>query len=266
MVSNEQTPRASGGPAARGGTGPAEGPRERSRRGGRNVGGTERILSAAAGVALVGAGLRTRTMRAALLPLGGGLLWRAVTGRCPVNRALGRNTAAQPASPVTSVGRGEGVRVERTITIDRTPAELFAFWRNVENLPRFMHHLESVTALDDRRSRWVAKAPAGRHVSWDAEIHNEIPNELIGWRSVGEADVDNAGSVHFRPASDGRGTEVRVVLRYDPPAGRLGATIAKLLGEDPARQIADDLQRLKDVMEHGAAAAAAEPSGSGALG
>jgi uncharacterized membrane protein len=125
---------------------------------------------------------------------------------------------------------------------------VYQFWRNFENLPRFMDHLESVTVLDENRSHWVAKAPAGTRVEWDAVIHNEIQNELIAWRSLPKADVNNAGSVHFNSAGDGA-TEVRVVLSYQPPAGKLGAVVAKLLGEEPSTQVDDDLRRFKQVME-----------------
>ena len=226
--------------------------------GGVNVGGTERILSAVAGVVLIGWSLRRRSMRGLLLPLGGGLIARAVTGQCAVNRALGRDSA-QPnvgrTSQVDSVARGEGIRVEKSIVIDRPVAELYRFWRDIENLPRIMAHLESVTDIDGRRSHWIAKAPIGTHVEWDAEIHNERENELLAWRSLPGADINNAGSVHFRPAPDGDGTEIRVVLSYQPPAGKLGAAIARALGEEPSVQVADDLRRFKDAMESDRAAA-----------
>ncbi len=216
-----------------------------------NVGRAERIASGVAGAALITLALRRRVLRGVLLPLGAGLVWRAISGRCPANRALGRNSALPRGgrqTALTSVERGEGVKVEEEIVIDRPAAELFRFWRNFQNLPRIMEHLESVTVLDGRRSRWTAKAPAGARVEWDAEIHNEIPNELIAWRSLPGADVDNAGSVHFRSLGDGR-TEVRVILRYDPPTGRLGAAIARLFGEAPSQQVSADLERFKEVME-----------------
>lgn len=146
-----------------------------------------------------------------------------------------------------SVPYGKGVRVEEAVTINALPEQIYTFWRNFENLPRFMHNLESVTVHDGLRSRWVAKGPAGTKVDWEAEIINEIPNELIGWRSVDGSKVDNAGSVHFNRTD--RGTEVRVVLRYDPPAGVLGATISKILGEDPAKNVREDLNRLKALIE-----------------
>jgi uncharacterized membrane protein len=159
------------------------------------------------------------------------------------------NTAkGDRVSPVASVARGEGINVERSIVVNRPAQELYRFWRNFENLPRFMDHLEAVTVLDENRSHWVAKGPAGTRVEWDATIHNEIENQLIAWRSLPGADVDNAGSVHFSRFGDNL-TEVRVVLSYDPPAGKLGAAVAKLLGEEPSQQVEDDLRRFKQVME-----------------
>jgi len=214
-----------------------------------NVGRRERWISAVAAVAVTAYALRRRHGRGLMLPIAGALLGRAVSGRCPVSQMLGRNSALdEPASPVTSVRRGNGVRVEERIVLNRARSEVYRFWRNLENLPRFMDHLESVTVLDEERSHWVAKAPAGTRVEWDAVIHNEIPNELIAWRSLEGSDVDNAGSVHFSPTENGD-TEVRVVLRYDPPAGRMGAAVAWLFGEEPSRQVAEDLRRLKQVLE-----------------
>jgi uncharacterized membrane protein len=107
-----------------------------------------------------------------------------------------------------------------------------------------------VTVVDESRSHWVAKGPVGTRVEWDAEIHTEIPNELIAWRSLTGSEVANAGSVHFMPTDNGD-TEVRVVLRFDPPAGRVGAAVARLLGDDPSGQVAHDLRRLKQVLEAG---------------
>ncbi|MGN6552415.1 MAG: SRPBCC family protein [Verrucomicrobiota bacterium] len=143
------------------------------------------------------------------------------------------------------------IHVTRTITVDRSPEELFRFWRNFENLPRFMTHLKSVEIKTDQRSHWVVKGPAGKNVEWDAEIVNERPNQLIAWRSCEGADVDHGGSVRFEPATGGRGTVIKVELRYSPPAGTMGATIAKLLGESPQKQIAVELGRFKQLMETG---------------
>lgn len=218
--------------------------------GGANVGRRERWISGAAGVALAAYGLRRKRLGRVLLPVAAGLIGRAVTARCPVNRALGRDSTLdhQPSSAATSVKRGEGIRVEQSVTINRPAGELYQFWRRLDTLPRFMDHLESVEVLDPRRSRWVAKGPVGTRIEWDAEIYNEIAERLLAWRSLPQSDVDQAGSVHFEPLPDGS-TEVRVVLRYDPPAGKVGATVARLLGEDPARQVAEDLRRFKQVME-----------------
>lgn len=222
-----------------------------------NVGRTERILSGAAGLALLGMSVRRRRLRVLLLPLGVGLLRRAISGHCEVNQAFGRNSAEAKGrrSPVASLEHGEGTKIEQSVVVMRPRDELFAFWRQFDNLPRFMDNLESVAILDDRRTHWIAKGPVGTRVEWDAEIHNEIEDELIAWRSLPDSDVDQAGSVHFSPA-EGGGTEVRVVMRYAGPAGKLGASLAHLVGDDPARQIADDLRRFKQVMDAGEVASA----------
>lgn len=218
-----------------------------------NVGQMERIISLVAGGVLVAYGLRHRGLGGlALTAIGGGLAYRGSTGHCEVYDALSINTAQ------TSDGYGageayirQGLKIEESVTINKSPEELYRFWRNFENLPRFMKHLEEVTHYDDMRSHWVTKAPAGMHVAWDAEIMNEIDGELIAWRSLEGADIKNTGSVHFETAPGGRGTVVTVVLQYDPPGGKLGATIAKLFGEEPSIQIKDDLRRFKQLMETG---------------
>jgi uncharacterized membrane protein len=143
------------------------------------------------------------------------------------------------------------VQVIQAITINRPVNEVYGFWRNFQNLPRFMDHLESVQVLDDRRSHWKAKAPAGMSVEWDAEIIDDRPDELIAWRSLQDAEVRNAGSVRFSQAPGDRGTEIIVDLRYDPPGGIVGATIAKLFGEEPNQQVKSDLRRFKQVIETG---------------
>jgi uncharacterized membrane protein len=155
------------------------------------------------------------------------------------------------ASQRKGVDAAAGIGVRKSITVNRPPEEVYAFWRRFENLPRFMQHLESVETAADGRSHWKAKGPVGTSVEWDAEITEDRPNELIAWRSVENADVDNAGEVRFTRAAGGRGTEVHVDLRYDPPAGKLGALVAKLFGEEPNQQVADDLRRFKQVLETG---------------
>ena len=234
--------------------------RESAQGGGTNVGTAERWVSGVAAAALAAYSIRRGRggLRRVALPLAGALLGRALSGRCPVNRALGRNSARRGdrVSPVASVGRGEGIRVEQTVRVARPAEELYRFWRALENLPRFMDHLESVRVLDERRSHWVARGPAGTRVEWDAEIHNDVPGQLLAWRSLPGSEVDHAGSVHFEPDA-GDFTLVRVILRYDPPAGKLGAAVARLFGEDADTQVADDLRRFKQVMEAGDASPAA---------
>ena len=145
----------------------------------------------------------------------------------------------------------QGIRVRKSVTVNRPADEVYAFWRNLENLPRFMKNLESVQMTGGRRSHWKAKAPAGTTVEWDAETTEDRPNELIAWRSVEGADVPNAGVVRFVAAPGGRGTEIHVDLRYDPPAGKLGALFAKLFGDEPGQQVDGDLRRFKQVLEVG---------------
>jgi uncharacterized membrane protein len=143
------------------------------------------------------------------------------------------------------------VHVETSIAIDRSPEELYAFWRDFTNLPVFMMNLESVTLLDSVRSHWIANGPLGKRVEWDAEVYNDKQNELIAWRSLENADVINAGSVRFEAGPEGHGTFVRVTVNYNPPAGAIGASLAKFLGAEPQQLIKEDLRRLKQMMEAG---------------
>jgi len=186
----------------------------------------------------------------ALAAIGGSLLYRGMTGHCSLYQSLDVSTAT-PRGPAASIAAGHGVKVEDSIIISRDPTVLYQFWRDFENLGRFMKHLHKVEVRDQRRSHWVAHAPLGFTFAWDAEVINEKENELIAWRSVEGSEVDTAGSVHFRVLPHGRGTEVRVVLKYDGHAAQLAAPLARLLGESPRQQIHDDLRRLKQAMEAG---------------
>ena len=162
-----------------------------------------------------------------------------------------RQLSMQPRT-IANEGADKGiVRTKRSLTINKSPEECYAFWRNFENLPQFMRHLESVTVTNDRLSHWKAKAPAGASVEWDAETVEDRPNELISWRSTEDADVYNAGTVRFERAPGGRGTEVRVDLEYKPPLGKLGSKVAMLFREEPGQQVMDDLRHFKQVMETG---------------
>jgi uncharacterized membrane protein len=158
---------------------------------------------------------------------------------------------AQQLSSQNGAKTGGSNHVKKSLVINSSPEELYQFWRDFENLPRFMKHLESVRVAEGGRSHWVAKAPAGTTVEWDAEITEDRPNELIAWRSLEGADVDNQGSVRFESAPGNRGTIVTVEIDYNPPGGVIGAGIAKLFGEEPHQQVSDDLRLLKQVIETG---------------
>ena len=141
------------------------------------------------------------------------------------------------------------VHVRQSVTILQPPDAVYSFFRNLENLPRFMEHLESVEA-SGKRSHWRARGPLGSHVEWDAELVEDTP-ECIEWRSLPGANVPNRGRVTFEAVPGGRGTELVVTLDYQPPAGALGARVARWFGKEPAQQVSADLRRLKQVMETG---------------
>lgn len=143
------------------------------------------------------------------------------------------------------------LHVTKSVTINGPREAVYHFWRQFGNLPQFMAHVQSVVSTGDKRSHWVVAAPGGQTVEWDAELVEDRPNEVIAWRSLEGSDIRHEGSVRFKQAPADRGTEVHVDLRYDAPAGRTGAAIAKLFGEEPTQQLRDDLRRLKQVMETG---------------
>jgi uncharacterized membrane protein len=197
-----------------------------------------RALSVIGGGALAAYGLwRGSPLGLGLAILGGGLIYGG----------LKRNS--HPQGPVASVAAGRGVKVDEMIVIRRPPQDLFRFWRDLENLPRVFRHLDTVRALDRIRSHWQAKAPLGLHVDWEAVIHTERENAMLSWRSLPGSDVDTAGSVHFIPIEGGKATLMRVVLKYFPWGGELGAAIARMFGEAPEQQIMDDLRCFKRTME-----------------
>ncbi|MFP5213171.1 MAG: SRPBCC family protein [Acidobacteriota bacterium] len=152
------------------------------------------------------------------------------------------------------------VKVERTVTIEKTPEELYRFWSNLENLPRFMDHIESLEKIDDKRSHWVVKGPMGLRIEWNSELTDQIENKQLGWRSIEGSQVESSGLVQFTPAPGGRGTEVKVTLTYHPPGGILGAKFAKFFGEEPSIQVRESLCRLKQLLEVGEIATLASQS------
>ena len=228
-----------------------------------NVSKAERWLSLIAGGALATYGIQQRGgARAAATLAGAALLYRGATGRSYVYDALGVNTAEDAygghgtgrianrrSDTRRQLGGARGIHVEESVTINRPLAEVYRFWRNFENLPQFMEHLESVATREEGISHWVAKGPAGVDIEWDARIINEIDNKLIGWQSLDGSTVSTAGSVNFDDTE--HGTRVRVHLQYNPPGGRVGAAIARLFGKEPNQTIREDLRRFKQLMETG---------------
>lgn len=172
-----------------------------------------------------------RLVRLAAAGVAGYALYRSLTQR---SGGAGRNA----------------IHVSKNVTIARPVDEIYRFWRNLENLPRAMSHLESVRQLPNGRSRWTAKGPAGSKIEWDAEILVDRENEIISWRSIEGSTVPNEGTVRFRDLG-GQRTEVKVSLTYHPPGGSIGAAVAKLFGEEPSQQIDEDLRHLKERFEKG---------------
>jgi uncharacterized membrane protein len=214
-----------------------------------NLSRNERYGSIASGIALILLGLARRRLSGLLLgATGAALLARGSTGKCSLYRSLGLSTAR---SQRPGVPDNLGTKVERSITIRRSPEDIYRFWRNLQNLPRFMQNLQKVESIGGNRSHWVAIGPGGRSIEWDAEIINEHPNELIAWESLPGSELENAGSVRFRPAPGARGTEVRICMQFNPTRGLLGMLAAKLKGESPETQVEEDLIRLKQLLETG---------------
>ena len=208
----------------------------------------ERVASLIAGGTFAIFGLREalakgRPLQGAALTLAGAALIRRGT--------LGAHRAATQASGNQTIPYQQGIRVDRSITINTSRETVYSFWRDLENLPRFMKYVQSVKKIDDTRSHWTVEGPAGQTVEWDAEVINEIPNELIAWRSLPGTSVNNTGSVRFEHATAGRGTKVSVTIQYDPPAGPVGALVAKLFGREPEQEIDLELHRLKSILEAG---------------
>ena len=209
----------------------------------RNISNLERGLSLIGGGALVLYGLRRSLGNLALMLGGGALIYRGLTGYCAAYQALGVNTAHRDMS--------HGVALRATITVNKPAAEVYRFWRHLENHPRFMQHIESVVSTNGKRSHWVAKAPLPVPIEWDADIVAERENAMLSWRSLPGADVENAGTVRFRELPNGRGTEVRVRLEYAPPGGVVGVTVANLFKTLTEQQLKEDLRRFKQIIETG---------------
>ncbi|MGA2711817.1 MAG: YgaP-like transmembrane domain [Bryobacteraceae bacterium] len=219
----------------------------------KNVGKVERAASVMAGTLLIARGLRKKGwLGTGAALLGIAFVRRGVTGFCYPYQALGINSNEASGGRNVSVPSESGIRIEEAITINRPRDEVYRFWRDLSNLAHLMQNVESVSASGDgNRSHWIAKGPGGKRMEWDTEIVNESENELIAWRSLDGSEVPNAGSVYFKDAAGGRGTEIKLELQYLPPGGAVGGFVARLFGEDPAQQIHNDLKRLKARIESG---------------
>lgn len=220
-------------------------------RAGQNISDAERWLSVAAGVGLAAYGLAKQKGFAgwALVGFGALLVRRGASGHCDTYELFGINTAGTGQDTRHALGGRSGIVVDESVTINQPIETLYRFWRNLENLPRFMRHLESVERITDTISRWRAKGFGNTVVEWNAEIINEVPNKVIGWQSLEGSDVVSAGSVNFDDLGSHRGTRVRVRLQYNPPGGKVGAAIVRLLGRDPATEIRQDLLQFKQMLE-----------------
>lgn len=173
------------------------------------------------------------------------LLYRGLTGEWPLANSKRADTRA-------ALGGNRGLHVLEAIRLEVPLEEVYRFWRRLENLPRFMPYLESVTeSSDGLLSRWVGRGPGGVSVAWDAEIINEVENKVLAWRSLPESDIVTAGSVNFERVRGGSATEVIVNLQYEPPAGRGGAALAWLFGRAPSQTIREDMRRFKQLLEAG---------------
>ena len=250
---------------------------------GPNISDPERIACGAAGIGIIAAaeffsrphrlrprdivpgalsrgGVRTpdRSAHLLLAAVGGAMLYRAISGFCPLYRLL-----SMPSGQHSTIGvpSGQGVKCVETVEVDGAPSEVFAFWRQLSNLPLLFSHLDSVVESENKRSHWIALGPLNKRVEWDAEIINERPNELIAWRSIPGSSLDTAGSVHFEPREEG-GTKVQLSLKYDPPGGRLAISIAELLGEGLGEQLVEGLHKLQWVLSANERAADDERSTS----
>jgi uncharacterized membrane protein len=215
-----------------------------------NVGSKERWISLAAGGALTFLGFKGRGATLSSTLAGGYLLYRGLSGNCPVYQMLGASTSESNAKK-TAVTAGHGTRVDHAVIVMKPVAEVYRFWRDFENLPRFMAHLLDVDTTTDGKSHWVARGSFNVRVEWDAELVNDKPNQMIAWRSLKGSDVDCAGSVHFTELPHGRGTRVHVELKYDPPGGQVTTAITSLIGKSPNAQIRADLRRFKQLLEAG---------------
>lgn len=228
-----------------------------------NVGDAERGISVTMGAALLAfAAARRRPVSSLLLAAAGAwLAHRGVTGRCAIYDQLDVGTVGDDDEQRLDAGAHDDLSVETAITIGRPVADVYAFWRRLENLPLFMDRIVTVTERGGGQSTWVARGAAGETWQWEAEILEDRPDELLAWRSLPGSEVHHHGAVRFQAAPAGRGTEIRVGIEFLPPGGVAGRVLARLIHRLPEREIEEDLRRLKQVMEAGEAPVAGDPRG-----
>lgn len=212
-----------------------------------NVGGTERSASMVGGTVLALSGAKSLShgklfSGIAMIVAGAMFIYRGKTGYCGFYNKIGRSTAGTEDT---------GVQVERVMTINRARHDVYQFWRNLETLPKFMQHLTSVQITGDKTSHWKACRPGGICIEWDAEIVEDYPGQLVRWHSIGNADIPNEGMVEFRDAPAGRGTEIKVSLRYFPLREKLRKPVSMVASAITTKRLDEDLNRLKQVLETG---------------
>lgn len=209
----------------------------------------ERWGTVATASALIAYGVSRRSISGVCLAVAASpLAFRGLAGRWPPYLS---SLIVPGADTRVALSGDRGIHVRESVRVEKPLAEVYRFWRRLENLPRFMTTLGRVTELGDGRSHWVAKGPGGMRVEWNAEIVNEVENKVIGWRSLPGSDVVTAGSVNFGAVRAGRSTQISVHLQYAAPAGRLGALVATVAGREPSQTIREDLRRLKQLLEAG---------------
>lgn len=212
-----------------------------------NISLPERWMSVAGSGLLAYAASRSGWLGRILLGGAGTMLfYRGVTGHSAAYRRIGGNSTANGHHPTS-------IEVDEAVTVyGKTPEQAYDFWRDFEAFPRFMHHLESVEQISDERSRWTARVPKKLGtIRWEAEITEDEPGKRIGWRSMPDADIENAGAVNFAESSREDGTEVRVQLSYHVPGGKAGALLGQLLNPGNRQLIRNDVRRFKHLLEAG---------------
>jgi uncharacterized membrane protein len=210
-----------------------------------NVGQNERIISAALGAFILSSGVNnlfSSPINSLIkTAIGGILLYRGVSGNCPVYSSMGKTK---------NVSHTPAINIRTSLIVNKPKDEVYAFWRKLENLPLFMDHLSSVTEIDSKHSHWEAVLPGNiGKVKWNAEIVKEEDGYMIGWQSIPNSMINNAGKVVFHDAQNGQGTELEVVISYHPPAGELGAGLAKLLNPVFEKIIRKDVMNFKEYIE-----------------